>query len=115
MRTIPPQAWRTQPLRHICRVEPIRQPSGECGNPASLHGMGLIPVKPPTPSAVKENGTLVDSMVRGKAMTKHAGQMDARIAAAFTDSATSDDVGGLLAEVEAAVNPPRRHRRLVLH
>ena len=44
-------------------------------------------------------------MVRGKAMTKHAGQMDARIAAAFTDSATSDDVGGLLAEVEAAVNP----------
>jgi hypothetical protein len=24
-------------------------------------------------------------MVRGKAMTKHAGQMDARIAAAFTD------------------------------
>ncbi len=39
-------------------------------------------------------------MVRGKAMTKHA---DARIAAAFTDTATS--VGGLLAEVEAAVNP----------
>ena len=47
----------------------------------------------------------MDSVVRGKAMTKHAGQMDARIAAAFTDSATSDDVGGLVAEVEAAVNP----------
>ena len=33
-----------------------------------------------------------------------AGEMDARIAAAFTDGATSDDVGRLLAEVEAAAN-----------
>jgi hypothetical protein len=75
------------------------------GKLPSLHGMGLIPVKPPTPSPVKENGTVGGLHGRGKAMTKHAGQMDARIAAAFTDSATSDDVGGLLAEVEAAVNP----------
>ena len=33
-----------------------------------------------------------------------AGEMDARIAAAFTDGATSDDVGRLLAEVKAAAN-----------
>jgi hypothetical protein len=43
-------------------------------------------------------------MVRGKAMTKNAGQMDARIAAAFTDGTTSDDVGRLLPEVEGAAS-----------
>ena len=37
-------------------------------------------------------------------MTKSAGEMDERIAAAFTDGATSDDVGRLLAEVEGAAN-----------
>ena len=37
-------------------------------------------------------------------MTKSAGEMDERIAAAFTDGATSDDVGRLLPEVEGAAS-----------
>jgi hypothetical protein len=43
-------------------------------------------------------------MVGGKAMIKSVGEMDARIAAAFTDGVTSQDVGRLLVEVEAAAN-----------
>jgi hypothetical protein len=37
-------------------------------------------------------------------MIKSAGEMDERIAAAFTEAATSDDVGRLLVDVEAAAN-----------
>jgi hypothetical protein len=37
-------------------------------------------------------------------MTKHAAELEARIAAAFTDGAKSEDIGRLLPEVEAAAN-----------
>jgi hypothetical protein len=47
---------------------------------------------------------VADSIAGSKATTKSAGEMDARIAAAFTDGATSDDVGRLLPEVEGAAS-----------
>jgi hypothetical protein len=46
---------------------------------------------------------LADAIAGSNAMTKSAVEMDVRIAAAFTDGATSDDVSRLLTEVEAAV------------
>jgi hypothetical protein len=46
---------------------------------------------------------MAESMARSSPVTS-AEEMDARIAAAFTDGATSDDVGRLLAEVKAAAN-----------
>jgi DNA repair exonuclease SbcCD ATPase subunit len=46
---------------------------------------------------------MADPMAGSQAMSKSVG-LDARIAAAFTEAATSDEVGRLLAEVEAAAN-----------
>jgi hypothetical protein len=47
---------------------------------------------------------LADAIAGSKAMTKSAVEMDVRIAAAFTDGATSDDVSRLLVEVGAVAN-----------
>ena len=74
------------------------------GKPPSLHRTGLIPVKPPTPNAAKENARLGGRHAGSKAMTKSAVELEARIAEAFTEAATSDDVGRLLPEVEGAAS-----------